>query len=348
MREKLYDVMWEKVGIVRDAAGLLEAQADLNALDRGLDSYAVPGAERAFNLTWHDWLNLKSLVAVSRAIAAAAAARRDSRGAHFRSDFPECGPLEQSAFTSILDGIVSMKPVASPASRPGRLCCIRWKMRWPEEVHRELAAAGVRIVGYVPDAGHKRLIELCQADKKMRAVVLTTEEEGIGLAAGAWLGGQKSVLLMQSSGVGNVINVLGMVQVCRFPLVMIITMRGEQGEFNPWQVPMGRATRPVLEAMGRWCSTSRRKTRSRRSWTRRSGSPTTARSGRGADLTERDRHQELPGAGGAMKRREVVSFLLAERISWSWQASAPLPGTSPRRAIRRSASRPGARWGRRR
>jgi sulfopyruvate decarboxylase alpha subunit len=123
-------------------------------------------------------------------------------------------------------------------------------MRWPEETHRELAAAGVRVVGYVPDAGHKRLIELCQADRKMRAVVLTTEEEGIGLATGAWLGGQQSVLLMQSSGVGNLINVLGMVQVCRFPLVMIITMRGEQGEFNPWQVPMGRATPQVLEAMG--------------------------------------------------------------------------------------------------
>jgi len=121
---------------------------------------------------------------------------------------------------------------------------------WPEEIHRELSGAGVRVVGYVPDAGHKRLIELCQADKKMRAVVLTTEEEGIGLAAGAWLGGQKSVLLMQSSGVGNVVNVLGMVRECRFPLVTLVTMRGEQGEFNPWQVPMGQAVRPVLEAMG--------------------------------------------------------------------------------------------------
>jgi len=121
---------------------------------------------------------------------------------------------------------------------------------WPEEVHRELAAAGVRIVGYVPDAGHKRLIELCQAEKSMRAVVLTTEEEGVGLAAGAWLGGEKSVLLMQSSGIGNLINVLGTVQVCRFPLVMIVTMRGEEGEFNPWQAPMGRATPQVLEAMG--------------------------------------------------------------------------------------------------
>jgi|SRR5262245_12945619 len=121
---------------------------------------------------------------------------------------------------------------------------------WPDAVHKELSLAAVRVVGYVPDAGHKRLIELCKADKKMRAVVLTTEEEGIGLATGAWLGGLKSVLLMQSSGVGNLINVLGMVQVCRFPLVMIITMRGEPGEFNPWQVPMGRATAQVLETMG--------------------------------------------------------------------------------------------------
>src|SRR6266478_7379806 len=120
---------------------------------------------------------------------------------------------------------------------------------WPREVHRALAAARVRVVGYVPDAGHQRLIELCQRDRKMRAVVLTTEEEGIGLVAGAWLGGQKSVLLMQSSGVGNLVNVLGMIKVCRFPLVMIITMRGEQGEFNPWQVPMGENTARVLETM---------------------------------------------------------------------------------------------------
>jgi len=121
---------------------------------------------------------------------------------------------------------------------------------WPAEIHRELAAAKVRLVGFVPDAGHKRLIELCQADRSMRAVVLTTEEEGIGLVVGGWLGGEKGVLLMQSSGVGNVVNVLGTVKECRIPLVTLVTMRGEQGEFNPWQVPMGQATRAVLEAMG--------------------------------------------------------------------------------------------------
>jgi len=121
---------------------------------------------------------------------------------------------------------------------------------WPDRIHAELAAAKVRFVGYVPDAGHKRLIELCQADKSMRSVVLSSEEEGIGLAAGAWLGGERTVLLMQSSGVGNIVNVLGTVKECRFPLVSIVTMRGEEGEFNPWQVPMGQATRAVLEAMG--------------------------------------------------------------------------------------------------
>ncbi len=121
---------------------------------------------------------------------------------------------------------------------------------WPDQIHAELIKANVRLVGYVPDAGHKRLIELCQADASMRTVVLSTEEEGIGLAAGAWLGGERSALLMQSSGVGNVINVLGMVKECRFPLIILVTMRGEEGEFNPWQVPMGQATRATLEAMG--------------------------------------------------------------------------------------------------
>src|SRR5882672_4470091 len=84
----------------------------------------------------------------------------------------------------------------------------------------------------------------------MRAVVLTTEEEGIGLAAGAWLGGAKSALLMQSSGVGNTVNVLGLLKTCAIPLVMIVTMRGEAGEFNSWQVPMGEGTPASFETMG--------------------------------------------------------------------------------------------------
>jgi sulfopyruvate decarboxylase alpha subunit len=121
---------------------------------------------------------------------------------------------------------------------------------WPELLFKTLKAAGVRQVGYVPDAGHKRLIELCLADRDMRAVVLSNEAEGMGLAAGAWLGGERAALLMQSSGVGNCINQLGTTRECRFPLLMLVTMRGQKGEFNPWQVPMGQATPAVLEAMG--------------------------------------------------------------------------------------------------
>jgi len=121
---------------------------------------------------------------------------------------------------------------------------------WPLSIHQVLKRLGFGVVGYVPDAGHKRLIELCQADAGMRSIVMSTEEEGIGLATGAWLGGAKTVLLMQSSGVGNIINALGMVRECRIPLLLLVTMRGEYGEFNPWQVPMGQATAAVLGAMG--------------------------------------------------------------------------------------------------
>jgi sulfopyruvate decarboxylase alpha subunit len=121
---------------------------------------------------------------------------------------------------------------------------------WAEEVHDVLRAAEIRQVAYVPDAGHTRLIELCQADPAMTATVLTTEEEGIGLLAGAWLGGQRGVLLMQSSGVGNCINMLSLATSCAFPLPMIVTMRGEWAEFNPWQIPMGHAVEPVLTLAG--------------------------------------------------------------------------------------------------
>jgi len=119
LREKLYDVMWDKVGIIRDAAGLAQAERALAGLDAELERCSLPDANRAFNLTWHDWLNLRSLVAVSRVITAAAIARTDSRGAHFRSDFPHTGPLEQSAFTSLQKGQLTMKPVAFTRVRPG-------------------------------------------------------------------------------------------------------------------------------------------------------------------------------------------------------------------------------------
>ena len=120
---------------------------------------------------------------------------------------------------------------------------------WPDDIFAALKAAGIRQVGYVPDAGHARLIELCRADPEIRAVGLTSEEEGIGLAAGAWLGGQRTALLMQSSGVGNCINMLSMAKSCRFPMTLLVTMRGEWGEFNPWQVPMGTKTEAALQLM---------------------------------------------------------------------------------------------------
>jgi sulfopyruvate decarboxylase TPP-binding subunit len=72
----------------------------------------------------------------------------------------------------------------------------------------------------------------------------------VALAAGAWLGGERSVLLMQSSGVGNCVNMFSLIGLCRFPFLTLVTMRGEWGEFNPWQIPMGQATPGALELMG--------------------------------------------------------------------------------------------------
>jgi sulfopyruvate decarboxylase TPP-binding subunit len=105
-------------------------------------------------------------------------------------------------------------------------------------------------MSYVPDAGHTRLIELLHADPEVICNVLTTEEESIALATGAWLGGRRSVALMQSSGVGNCINMLSLATISRTPLLMLVTMRGEWAEFNPWQMPMSRATEPSLNAIG--------------------------------------------------------------------------------------------------
>jgi len=120
---------------------------------------------------------------------------------------------------------------------------------WRDEIFAALKAAEIRQVGYVPDAGHARLIELCRGDRDIRTVPLTSEEEGVALAAGAWLGGERTALLMQSSGVGNCVNMLSLTKNCRFPLVMLVTMRGEWAEFNPWQVPMGTKTQAALELM---------------------------------------------------------------------------------------------------
>jgi sulfopyruvate decarboxylase alpha subunit len=121
---------------------------------------------------------------------------------------------------------------------------------WPDEIFACFKANQVKQICYVPDAGHSRLIKAAHADPAITATVLTTEEEGIALSAGAWLGGDRAVLLMQSSGVGNCINMLSLMTMCRFPLLTLVTMRGEWAEFNPWQVPMGRGTPGVLDHMG--------------------------------------------------------------------------------------------------
>lgn len=121
---------------------------------------------------------------------------------------------------------------------------------WPDRIHALLKRHAIRQVAVVPDAGHARLIRRCLADGDLRVVTLTTEEEGIALMQGAWLGGQRGVLLMQSSGVGNCVNMLSLATIHRCPMPMLVTMRGDFGEFNPAQVPMGQATRTVLEAMG--------------------------------------------------------------------------------------------------
>jgi sulfopyruvate decarboxylase alpha subunit len=121
---------------------------------------------------------------------------------------------------------------------------------WPDEIFSILQRFDVRQVPYVPDAGHSQLINRVLASSTMRGIPLTTEEEGVALLAGAWGGGQRGVLLMQSSGVGNCINMLSLTQIYRLPFLTLVTMRGEWGEFNPWQVPMGSTTQAVLELSG--------------------------------------------------------------------------------------------------
>ncbi len=126
----------------------------------------------------------------------------------------------------------------------------RARAPWQREAYQVLLEAGIAQMSYVPDAGHAELIRLFAADERVQSISLTTEEEGIPLACGAWLGGQRSVLLMQSSGVGNCINAFSLLDAGRFPFLTLVTQRGEWGEFNQWQVPMGSKTRDYFELMG--------------------------------------------------------------------------------------------------
>ena len=124
---------------------------------------------------------------------------------------------------------------------------------WSEDVHREMKSRSIKSVCTIPDGGLTQLLKLIEADRDMRLVTLTTEEEGMGFVTGQHLGGARSMICMQSSGVGNCINALGFPAAYRAPCLMLVTMRGQWGEFNPWQIQMGSAVRPVLEAVGVKC-----------------------------------------------------------------------------------------------
>src|SRR5580693_252954 len=125
--------------------------------------------------------------------------------------------------------------------------------RWQDDLYDLLRRNNVTQFAYVPDAGHRILIDRSLADPSAHSVALTTEEEGVAMLAGANLGGARGVLLMQSSGTGNCVNMLSLIKGGRFPFLTLVSMRGDFGEGNPWQFPMGQAVQPVLEAMGVIC-----------------------------------------------------------------------------------------------
>ncbi len=125
--------------------------------------------------------------------------------------------------------------------------------RWQDDLYDLLRRNNITQFAYVPDAGHRILIDRSLADPGIQSVALTSEEEGVALLAGADLGGARGVLLMQSSGTGNCVNMLSLIKGARFPFLTLVSMRGDFGEGNPWQFPMGQAVRPVLEAMGVIC-----------------------------------------------------------------------------------------------
>jgi fumarate reductase flavoprotein subunit len=124
VRKKLADAMWDNVGIIRSTESLARGRAVLEDLSREIAACGVPGNDRRYNLTWMDRLNLENLILVSRAIAAAAQARLDSRGAHFRAEHPLSSALEGSTYTVVhmSDGepLVGMEPVIFSRVRPGQ------------------------------------------------------------------------------------------------------------------------------------------------------------------------------------------------------------------------------------
>jgi sulfopyruvate decarboxylase TPP-binding subunit len=121
---------------------------------------------------------------------------------------------------------------------------------WSRELFEIFLRRGIRYFGYVPDAGNRELMAHVQAHRDCRAVLLTTEEEGVAMCAGVDLVGQRAALVLQSSGVGNCGNLLSLARGARSPILMVVTMRGEYGEMNPWQYPAGQTVVAMLDAMG--------------------------------------------------------------------------------------------------
>jgi sulfopyruvate decarboxylase alpha subunit len=124
---------------------------------------------------------------------------------------------------------------------------------WSTDVFAVIKKFGIETVCTVPDGGLTRLLNMVGDDPAVRLITLSTEEESCGIVTGQWLGGKRAMVAMQSSGVGNCINALGYPAIMRAPFPMLVTMRGQWGEFNPWQVQMGRSCEAVLEAIGVKC-----------------------------------------------------------------------------------------------
>ncbi len=124
-------------------------------------------------------------------------------------------------------------------------------MTWAETIVQALKDAEVSLVVYVPDISIHQVTKLIEDDPFFHLVAASREEEAIGVASGAYAAGRRAAVFMQSSGFGNTVNALASLCIpCRIPLPMFINLRGEVGEFNIAQVPMGRATRPILDVLG--------------------------------------------------------------------------------------------------
>jgi len=121
---------------------------------------------------------------------------------------------------------------------------------WSADTLAALKDLEIRQIAYVPDAGLTALLQSADEEPDIAMTSVVTEEDAVALSGGAWLGGQRALVAMQSSGVGNILNMLTLPRICEMPLLMLVTMRGEQGETNPWQHSTGMAVTAMLETVG--------------------------------------------------------------------------------------------------